>query len=144
MLHRDEQTMGTCWFAVNNAMLHLNVSGPNNAKADYANWGYWGRCNVTMAPSWLSWAVFVRTLPIPLGFFFSPQMPFPKPPIPCSLFWGLIIWAAVNWKVKGHGRGSAWSIPPGLINQLVFSFPPIRYQLPSKQRSETKKNARKN
>ena len=57
MLHWDEQTMGTCWFAVNNAMPHLNVSGPNNAKADYANWGYRGHCDVTMAPSWLSRAV---------------------------------------------------------------------------------------
>lgn len=42
----------------------------------------------------------------PLGFLFSPQMPFPKPPIPCSLFRGLIIGAAVNRKVKGRGRGS--------------------------------------
>lgn len=145
MLHWDEQTMGTCWFAVNNAIPHLNVSGPNNAKADYANWGYRGHCDVTMAPSWLSRAVCACMLPIPLGSFFSPQMPFPKkPPILCSLLWGLIIGAAVNQRVKGRGRGSSWSIPPGLINQLVFSPPPMRYQLPSKQRRERKKNARKN
>lgn len=83
MLHWDEQTMSTCWFAVNNAMLHLNVSGPNNAKADYANWGYRGHCNVTMAPSWLSWAVCACVLPIPLGFsFFPPTDAFPKTPYP--------------------------------------------------------------
>lgn len=70
-------------FAVNNAMPHLNVSGPNNAKADYANWGYRGHRDVTMAPSWLSRAVCVRTLPIPLGFFFFPhRCPSPKTPYP--------------------------------------------------------------
>ena len=148
MLRWDEQTMSTCWFAVNNAMPHLNVSGPNNAKADYANWGYRGHRDVTMAPSWLSRAVCVRTLPIPLGFFFFfffPTDALPrKPPILRSLSWGLIIGAAVNQKVKGRGRGSAWSIPPGLINQLVFPPPPIRCWPPSKQRSERDENARKN
>lgn len=76
-MHRDEQTMGTCWFAVNNAMPHLNVSGPNNAKADYANWGYRGHCNVTMAPSWLSWAACVYATH-PLGFLFPPTDALPQ------------------------------------------------------------------
>lgn len=82
-MHGDEQTMGTCWFAVNNAMPHLNVSGPNNAKADYANWGYRGHCNVTMAPSWLSWAVCMYATH-PLGFLPPPphRCPSPKTPYP--------------------------------------------------------------
>lgn len=131
--------------------LHLNVSGPNNVKADYANWGYRGHCNLTMAPSWLDCVcvcvyvcMCVSAQTIPLGFYFPPQMPFPKPSIPWSFFWGLIMEAAaVNRKVKGHGRGSDWSIPPSRINQLAFSFPPIGYQLESKQWTERKKECQK-
>lgn len=88
---------------------HLNVSGAHNTQADYANWGYWVHCDATMAPSWLSWALWA-CYPSPFRSF--PQAPFQKQPILCSLFRGLIIGSAVNKKVKGHGRGSAWSIPP--------------------------------
>lgn len=141
MLHRDEQTIGTCWFAVNNATPHLNVSGPNNAKADYANWGYWGRCNVTMAPSWLGCECVHYSSPW-VSFFFPPQMPFPEPATPHTMV------SSVRPHYKGccqwEGQGSSQRIrlinnPPGLINQLVFSLPPIGNQLTSKQRSERKK-----
>lgn len=111
---------------------HLNVSGPNNAKADYANWGYRGHCNVTMAPSWLDCVCLHLCVCVfkthPLGSPPPLTNAFPKTPVLQSLCRGLIIEAVVNWKVKGQGRGSDWSIPPGLINQLVFSFPPMRMQ----------------
>lgn len=61
--------------------LHLNVSGLNNVKADYANWGYRGHCNLTMAPSWLDCVcvcICVSAQPIPLGFVFSPTVALPQ------------------------------------------------------------------
>lgn len=66
----------------NNAMAHFNVSGPNNAKANYENWGYRGHCSVTMAPSWLSRDVCMCVCSLSPWVYFPPTDAIPKTPYP--------------------------------------------------------------
>lgn len=120
----------------------LMCLGPNNAKADYANWGYRGRRGATMALSWLSQAACMyATHPLgSLPFLFpSPSvMTFPKPTLlsfpsktptlPC-LFRGphyRHCCQSERSRVRAEDQHDRY-IPRGLINQLVlFPHPPMK------------------
>lgn len=121
----------------------LMCLGPNNAKADYANWGYRGRRNATMALSWLRQAVCVyATRPLGfLPFLFSfpqcddlPQInsPLPPPKTPTLLCLFRVphyrrCCQSERSRVRAEDQHDRYT-PHGLINQLVFFPQPLMIQ----------------